>query len=243
MSWRARLGIVYPADGALDDEYWKLLPSGVTVHITRFEATDEQTVKVFEEQANSPDIETAARHLSVIGPDAIAYACTAGSFINGAGKDLEIIRRMEKVCGVPCTTTSTALAKAAEALGVNRLAVAAPYPDDVTGRLRAFLEGNDFKVVSLESLGLTCDICMQPAGTAYRLAKETDVPEAEAVLISCTNLRTVEILESLEQDLGKPVISANQATVWEMLRLAGVNPRCEGLGALYRLAWHSILGE
>jgi maleate isomerase len=235
MSWRARLGIVYPADGALDDEYWELVPRGVTVHITRFEATDEQTVQVFEEQANSPDIETAASHLAVIDPDAIAYACTSGSFIYGAGKDLEIIRRMEEASGVPCTTTSTALVKAARALGVHKLAVAAPYPDDVTERLRIFLEGSGFEVVSLKGLGLTHGIYTQPTGASYRLAKKADTPEAEAVFISCTNFRTVEVLEALEQDLGKPVVSANQATMWEMLRLASVNPRCEGLGTLYRL--------
>ncbi|MFW6115975.1 MAG: aspartate/glutamate racemase family protein [Chloroflexota bacterium] len=235
MPWRARLGIVYPADGALDDEYWKLVPDGVTVHITRFEATDEQTVEVFEEQANSPDIETAASHLAVIGLDAVAYACTSGSFIYGAGKDADIIRRMEEASGVPCTTTSTALVKAARTLEVRRLAVAAPYPDDVTERLRVFLEGNGFDVVSLKGLGLTHGIYAQPAGAAYRLAKETDVPEAEAVLISCTNFRTVEILDALERDLRKPVVSANQATMWEMLRLAGINPRLEGKGALYGL--------
>lgn len=235
MSWRARLGIVYPADGALDDEYWKLVPDGVTVHITRFEATDEQTVEVFEEQALSPDIETAASHLAVIDPDAIAYACTSGSFIYGAGKDLEIIERMEKASGAPCTTTSTALVNAARALDVHRLAVAAPYPNDVTERLRIFLEGSGFDVVSLKGLGLEYGIYTQPAGAAYGLAREADVPEAEAVLISCTNFRSVEILDVLERDLGKPVVSANQATTWEMLRLAGISPRLEGRGTLYRL--------
>jgi maleate isomerase len=235
MPWRARLGIVYPADGALDDEYWKLVPEGVTVHITRFEATDEQTVEVFEEQALSPDIETAASHLAVIGPNAIAYACTSGSFIYGAGRDLDIIERMEEASGVPCTTTSTALVNAAKTLGVHRLAVAAPYPDDVTQRLRIFLEGSGFDVVSLKGLGLEHGIYAQPAGAAYGLAKRTDVPEADAILISCTNFRTVEILDALEQDLGKPVVSANQATMWEMLRLAGINPGLEGRGTLYRL--------
>ncbi|MGD2179288.1 MAG: hypothetical protein PVG71_15870 [Anaerolineae bacterium] len=64
MSWHATLGIVYPADGALDEEYWKLVPQGVSVHIIQLAATDEQIVHVFEEQANSPDIETAASHLT-----------------------------------------------------------------------------------------------------------------------------------------------------------------------------------
>ncbi len=235
MSWRGRIGLIYPADGAIDDEYWHFAPPGVTVHITRIPATDEQHVQVFEAQADSPDIELAARNLAAIPMDALAYACTAGSLIYGGGKDLEIIRRMEAACGVPCTTTSTALVRAARALGVTKLAVAAPYPDEVSERLRRFLSDNGLEVVSTRYLGLEHGIYRQPVGAAYRLAREADVPAAEAVVISCTNFRTVDLLQMLEADLGKPVISANQATMWDALRLAGINPQRDGLGALYRL--------
>lgn len=235
MSWRARLGIIYPADGAIDDEFWGFVPRGVTVHVTRFWAPDDQRVEVFEEQADSPDIPEAARILTSIPLDAIAYACTSGSFIRGGGGDQAIIERMEQASGVPCTTTSTALVRAAHALGVTRLAVAAPYPAPVTERLGRFLEDNGFQVVSMKMLGLTHGIFLQPVGAAYRLAREANTPDADAVVISCTNFRTVELLGAMEQDLGKPVIGAVQATMWDSLRLAGINPRCEGLGALYRL--------
>jgi maleate isomerase len=235
MSWRGRIGLVYPADGAIDDEYWRFVPPGVTVHITRIPATDEQHVAVFEAQADSPDIETAARHLTAIPMDAIAYACTAGSFIYGGGKDLEIIRRMEAACGVPCTTTSTALVRAAKRLGLRKLAVAAPYPDPVSERLRAFLGDNGLEVVSTRYLGLEHGIYKQPVGAAYQLARAADVAAAEAVVISCTNFRTAGLLQAMEADLGKPVLSANQATMWHALGLAGIDPRQEGLGSLFRL--------
>lgn len=234
MSWRARLGIVYPADGAIDDEFWKLAPEGVSIHITRFEATDEQTIEVFEAQADSPLIENSAAHLSVIDLEAIGYACTAGSFIHGPGKDLEIIERMEAASGVPCTTAGTALVKAGAALGATRLAVAAPYPADVTARLMTFLEGHGFEVVSLVEMGLADHIYEQPIGSAFGLAKMADVPEAEAVFISCTNFRIVDMLDALEADLDKPVVCANQAIVWELLNLAGVSSRGKGLGRLYQ---------
>ena len=67
---------------------------------------------------------------------------------------------------------------------------------------------------------------------SYRLARQANDPKAEAVFISCNTFRTLEILEALEQDLGKPVVRANQATMWESLRLAGVNPKLEGVGRL-----------
>ncbi len=236
MSWRARLGIIYPADGALDDEYWRLVPPGVTVHFTRIAVADEDvTVQVYEEQAASSDIETAAADLTIIRPGAVAYACTSGSFVRGAGGALDIIRRMEDVTGVPCTTTSTASVRVLRAVGAGKLAVVTPYAGEVNERLHRFLQASGFEVVSFKSLELTREIFTQPAGAAYRLAREADTPEAEAIFISCTNFRTLEVLEALEQDLGKPVVSANQATMWETLRLAGIYPRCEGRGTLYQL--------
>lgn len=234
MSWRGKLGIVYPADGALDEEYWFWVPEGVSVHINRFAATDDQRVEVFEEQADSPAIEEAASQLAEIEPDSIAYACTSGSFIYGAGKDKEIINRMENETGLSCTTTSTAIVHALETLGTNRLAVAAPYPDEVNERLRIFLEESGFDVLSLKGLGLKSGIFSQRTGAAYDLAKEADVPGADAVIISCTNFKTVDILDPLEKDLGKPVVSANQATVWELLRLGEINEKLDGRGLLFR---------
>lgn len=236
MSWRGRLGIIYPADGALDDEYWRLLPPGMTVHFTRIAVSGEEVkAKIYEEQARSSDIEQAAGDLTIIRPSAIAYACTTGSFIRGVGGDLDIIDRIEAATDVPGTTTSTAAVRALRALDVSKLAVVTPYAGVVNERLHSFLADSGFDVVSFQSLELTREIFLQPAGAAYWLARETDVPEAEAIFIACTNFRTLEVLDALEQDLGKPVVSANQATVWDMLRLAGISPNLEGRGTLYRL--------
>ena len=69
----------------------------------------------------------------------------------------------------------------------------------------------------------------------YRLAREIDTPKAEGIFISCTNLRTIEIIETLEQDVKKPVISSNQATFWKLMRLAGVGSPIKGYGRLLTL--------
>lgn len=242
MSWRAKLGIIYPADGALDHEYWDLVPSGVSVHITRISVPqEEQTLAVLEAQTESEDIDKAAADLNVIRLDAIAYACTSGSFVHGIGSDLEIIRRMETASGVPCTTTTTAAVRALEALGSKSVSVVTPYPDEINARLKIFLEDSGFEVVALKGLGLYTEIFNQPAGAAYRMAREADSSEADAILISCTNFRSVEVLQDLEQDLGKPVLSANQVTVWDLLRLAGVHPSNPKYGKLAQLEMKKIV--
>ena len=242
MSWRAKIGIIYPADGALDHEYWELVPSGVSVHFTRISVPQkEQTLEVLEAQTKSEDIHKAAEDLNVIGLDAIAYACTSGSFVHGAGSDLKIIERLETASGVPCTTSTTASIRALKAVRSKKLSVVTPYPDEINNRLKIFLEKSGFQVVALQGMGLYTEIFNQPAGAAYRLARNADKKNTDAIFISCTNFRSIEVLKELEQDLGKPVISANQATVWDLLRLSGINSVNGKYGALFQLESRSIL--
>lgn len=241
MSWRAKLGIIYPADGALDHEYWQLVPEGVSVHITRIKVPqEEQTLAVLEAQTQSADIDHAAADLNIIRLDAIAYACTSGSFVHGHGSDMAIIRRMEEASGVPCTTTTTAAVRALQALGSKKVSIVTPYPDEINARLKAFMEDSGFEVIALKSLGLYSGIYNQPAGAAYRLAKEADSRAADAIFISCTNFRSVDVLQVLERDLGKPVVSANQVTVWDLLRLASVRPEKETYGRLCQIEMASL---
>src|SRR4030042_3301 len=100
MDWRARIGALYPADGDLDSELWHFLPEGVSLHLTRTGSPEgEMTVKKIMAEAESLELEAAARLLCTIQLDCIAYLCTAMSFIRGPGYDLELIRRLEETTG------------------------------------------------------------------------------------------------------------------------------------------------
>ena len=152
------------------------------------------------------------------------------------GYDAELVERIQAASGSPATTTSTAVVAALRELKVRRLAVAAPYEDDVCQRMRAFLEGNGFEVVRLKNAGLRPEaISAVPSEEVCALARQADAPEAEGLFISCTSFRTLDVLESLERELGKPVVSSNQATMWHVLRTAGIPAKLEGVGRLYRL--------
>jgi maleate isomerase len=145
---------------------------------------------------------------------------------------------MRKVSsGIPATTTSTALVKGLKALGVFRVSFATPYIDEVTQRGTEFLKSHGFDVVAQKGLGLRTDheIGEVTLDTVYRLVKEVDRPEAQAVVISCTNLRTVGRIETMEHDLRKPVVSAIQASFWDCLRIAGVHETVAGFGRLLTL--------
>ncbi|MEN9063131.1 maleate cis-trans isomerase family protein [Ponticoccus litoralis] len=123
-----------------------------------------------------------------------------------------------------------------EALGVRRVAVATPYLDEINAREADYMEDAGFEISAIRGLNLDKDADMVRVSPRAigRLAAAVDRPDAEAVFVSCGALRTLDIVEELEKELGKPVICSNQAMMWDVLRLAGLDDRIEGYGTLLR---------
>ena len=237
IGWRARIGIIQPGDAMLDHEFFECVPPNVSVHLTRTEYPVELTPpeRVLA-LATSPHIEAAAKTFKVIKPTVVAYACTAASFFRGIGGDADISARISGVLGVPATTTSTGVVAGLTALGVRRVAVLAPYVEAVANKLMEFLSASGFTVVHRKAVGLQLGYPDVPPWEVYRLAREAFVPSAEALFISCTNFRSLEVIAALEGDTGRPALSANQCTMWHALRLAGIREPLPGLGRLFTLS-------
>jgi maleate isomerase len=227
---------LYPETGLLDEEFWGFAPSGTAVFITRTLVPDQASVEVLTEMARSTGTERMARGFRKIGVDALAYACTGVGFIRGYGTDEELNRRLTEAVCAPATCTITASVRAMRRLGLRRISVATPYLGRIDDKLHDFLEASGFDIREQRSLGLRGrEINLVPLDRIYRLVQEVDTPESDGVYIACTGFRSLEIIDMLEKDLGKPVISANQATMWDALRLADVHVREPHLGLLYRL--------
>lgn len=231
---RGRIGLILTPDSEMEKEYYNFTPPGVSLHFTRMPpaSSGADRVKVNTEMAESSNIEEAAKVLSIIKPDCIAMTCTSMSFVRGKGYDQEIAERIEKATGIPATTASTSSIKALKKLGLKKLSVGAPYVEEVTARLRRFLEENGFQVVHVKSLGLEC-IGVPSLNTIYRLVREINEPDADGIYIACTGMRTSKIAATLEEDLRKPVVSAIQSIMWDSLNLSGVNYKCPELGSLF----------
>jgi maleate isomerase len=123
-------------------------------------------------------------------------------------------------------------------LQIGRPAIATPYLADLDHRLVDVLEKSGFKVPAIRGMGLKKSIDMGrvlPEET-YRLAREVarSAHQADGILISCGNLRTFEAIESLEIDMGLPVVTSNQAGLWQAMRMAGIKDRLTSLGRLLR---------
>ncbi|TDB81452.1 maleate cis-trans isomerase [Actinomadura sp. KC216] len=179
-----------------------------------------------------------ARALRGLDVKAAVWACTSGSFVFGWDGAERQVQGVAEAAGVPASSTSFAFVNAARALGVTRVAVAATYPSDVAERFVVFLGHAGIEVVALSCRGIITAAEVGTLGREEVLAfvAANDHPDAEAVLVPDTALHTVSWLDELEARIGKPVLTANQVSVWEGLRLAagpGGIPTRTGLGRLF----------
>jgi maleate cis-trans isomerase len=180
-------------------------------------------------------LEAGVRALAGFGVDAVVWACTSGSFIFGWDGACAQVEAVAAAAGVPASSTSFAFTSALSFLGLTKVAVAATYPQDVADRFVAFLGRAGVEVMSMGCRGI---ITAAEVGTLGRqnvldFVAANDHPHAQAVLVPDTALHTVAWLDELEARVGKPVLTANQVSVWAGLRLAGESTPRSGLGTLF----------
>ena len=176
-----------------------------------------------------------ARLLKDADVDLILYVCTSGSFIGGGEFDKEVSMKIEDEVKLPVVTTSTAIVEALKILDAQQILVVTPYTDEINQRVREYLEANELEVIDIRGLGIVDNtkIGRLEPYEAYRMIKALFTDEADAVFISCTNFRTFEIIELLEDDFGIPVVTSNQASLWLALRELDVGEKIPWLGRLF----------
>ncbi len=170
--------------------------------------------------------------LASVEPDVIVVAHTATSYYLGREGEADLLARLEKSAGTRVITAFGSVLQALERLNVRRLALGTPYSAETTLQGKAHLEAHGLEVVNFANLQGVTNIYDETAERAYGLARLVDRPNAEAVFLSGTGMPTLPVLELLEQDLGKPVLSSAAAMMWHALRLAGVRQPISGYGRL-----------
>jgi maleate isomerase len=168
--------------------------------------------------------------------DVIVMGATAPSFLKGAGYDCEVMARIEKATGTPATTTSTALLRALRLMGARRVVLGSAYTEEVNAIARAFLEANGFPVAAARGLDMVDNLAVGRLGpeSACALARGLAEVEADAVVLACTNWRSMEVIERLEAEQQRPVLSTTQVSVWDALRIVGWRGEIPGYGRLLR---------
>lgn len=226
-----RIGILLPSSNTImEPEFYKMMPPNVTAHTNRIFLTE---VKYDAWMIMNQEIEKASEYLATAEVDMILFACTGASFAK-PGYDTEIIERIKTATNIEATTTSTAILEALNELHVKSLSLATPYPPEVNLMAKSFLEHSGVNVIMEKGLGIrnSAAIGRISSSSAYQIAMEVNRPEAEAILLTCTNLRTIDVIEKLESVINKPVISSNQASLWASLRLLGIKLPIRNYGTL-----------
>lgn len=220
---RTTVGIVQPFDSALDYEYWQYLPDGMSLLIARTPYVPGPLgADVMRRTSDESMIMPVVHNMvAALNPPAIAYSCTSGSFLRGVAGERRLRALMTQAGARQAVTTSGALLDALGLLGARRIALATPYDDEMTAALVAFLAEPGIESVSVVNLGLATDPALVDPSEVLSLGRRADHPEAEALFLSCTNLRTFDVLPKLEAELDKPVLAANQVTMWGALRAIG----------------------
>jgi maleate isomerase len=229
-----KIGSLVPSSNATQEqEFWVALPKDTSLHTSRLRLTQveaDSTIRIVEE------LEDGSRRLADADVDVLLLGLTAPSSRKGLGYDRELKKRMEDASGKPATTAATATVEALNMLGVKRLALCAPWSDEVNGFTASFLEASGFEVPTRKALGViqNLEIGALAPQTAYDLGRAVNSDKVDAVMLACGNWHSMEVVDRLERDIGKPVITTNQVSMWGALRILGHVTSLPGYGTLLR---------
>lgn len=232
---RGRIGIVLvQMEQITDSEAYRIIPEGVGIHFSRVEMKTQVTVDNLREAGEKlPD--AAKRCVPDLHLDAIGYGCTSGSLcITEEYAKAQLLKRgnVEKA-----TTMITGVINGLRAVGAVKIAVVTPYLDEINKEEGVYLKEKGFDVINLQGMNLVNDFDIARVSPDFicDFAEAANRQEADAVFISCGALRSAEIIEKLENRIHKPVITSNQAFLWDLLRLANINDQISHYGALFNI--------
>jgi maleate isomerase len=243
IGWRGRIGVIVLSTSlTVEFEFSHMLPDGVSFHVTRCRFADTSKNEKEKEAAflqMEDQVIRCAEQVAMVRPDVILYACTVGSFLGDQNHHRVLADKMTHATGIACITTTTAVIDAIQALGLKKITLISPYPESMGAKEKTVLEQEipGLRVLTMNHMGVlgSFEKNLIPPADTYRLAKKTVDAKADGLFISCTALRTMELIEPLEQDLQIPVISSTQASLWACLRKCRIRG-IAGFGRLFRMA-------
>ena len=232
MNQQARIGLIIPSSNRLTEpQFYTYAPPQVGIHVTRLRMTGQWRKSPRELE---PLVAEAAAKLSDVKPGIIVFHCTATSMENGLAGEAALVEAIQNASGCRTITTAQAITEALTRFGINKLVLISPYVKQTNEHEIKYLAERGLTVIHDVGLGLDSDgyIAVTPAQW-IKTVNENTRPEAEGYLLSCTNTQTIEVIEDLESQLGKPVITSNQATLWTCLNKLGIRHSNKKLGRLF----------
>lgn len=244
--FRARLGfILAPGNTSFENEVHSLMPHGVTAHFTRMPskiAPRDQIALSYQQWTKN--VEEYAKLFELADVKCIALANTVGSLALGQNGDEAIINRMQQTTGVKCTTALSSLIKALRKLGAKRVGLVFPYSsfdNRLNDLLTDIFNSQGITVKAKQNVPLSDSSPLERQipdldpiifyQTAMKIADSSS--DLEAIVSPSTNLPSADVINDVEHDTGKYVVTGTQAICWDSLRIAGINDNIAQGGALF----------
>ena len=223
-----RIGVVTSFDFHRDRELHRWVPDDAALRIARTDAVSFSDNLELVTSLNEPAcVRRPAREVLAEGADVVVFHCTACSFVGGHERERALREALISAGAPQALTTAGAMVDAMRAVGARKVAVAHPYEPPVGRKLGEYLTESGLEVVASTDLGLASirEVYDVPSEQVAELARAADRAGADALFVSCTALPTYDVIAPLERELGKPVVTANQATIWAALRAVGIAAR------------------
>jgi maleate isomerase len=225
--------IVLQADETLERDLRLLLPDDLEFLVSRVPSATSVSSESL--QAMASDLTQAASLLPVgANLSAVGYGCTSGTAQIGAARIANLIQ-----AGIQTPTVTepvSALIAACAHLGVTRIGLISPYVSSVSDQLRVVLADAGIRVAHFASFDEPTEervVRISPASITAAAITMAHAEDCDAVFLSCTNLRTLDVIERIETQIGKPVLSSNQVLAWHLCRLLDIAPQQPQFGRLF----------
>jgi maleate cis-trans isomerase len=229
---RARFGMIIPSSNRMAEPHaCHYVPTGVVPHTTRLRMTGEYFMALDD---LLPRVAAASATLADAKCDPVVFHCTANSMAEGVAGEKRIVEAIEDATGGKATTTASATMAALRQLGARRIVLVSPYERSTHEHELEFMDQAGIDVVGERNLGLSGSdaYCGIPPSDWVEVMTAMKDDRADAYFVSCANIRAIEVIEELEERLGRPVVTSNQVVIWQALRLAGIDEPVPGLGRL-----------
>ena len=228
-----RIGLVALAtDLNTEADLRRMAPGGVEIFTNRVHNRNPTTVENL--MAMAPDITRAAGGiLPGVSLDVLIYACTSGTAVIG---ESEVIKLLQTGRGdLPCTNPVTAAMAALASLEARKISILTPYIEPVNRELGEFFRGRGIEVINIYGFGIESDTDMTGVShdSIFDAAVTACHKDADLLFISCTALRSAQVIQKIETKLGKPVITSNQTSIWHALKLLKRPFEVSGFGCLF----------
>ena len=242
----AKIGVLTPhLDPVPETEFQVMAPQGVSIHTARVPlgmiGADGQIVpsigpEVAKAFSEPPAVDRAVDLLAPLELNSIVYSFTSSSYILGSQNDSLLKARLEERSnGTPIVIQTSAIVSALRVLSVQKVSLMHPpwYTSELDQMGATYFEGEEFEVVYHSPAHIRRDYGDPAPEQIFEWAKANTPDDADALVIGGSGFRAIGVIKALEASLDRPVISANQASFWKALRIAGVTKRISGYGRIF----------